>query len=247
MADRCITAGSDAPSFPVDTARVAAPGNAATRSASRDHNVGPCRGRIVGIVLAAGSSTRLGRPKQVLDLAGKPVICHVVERSLAAGLDEVIVVTGGAGMAVTSVLAGYPVRIVPNPAYLAGQSTSLVTGLRAVMDDASVDAIVVLLGDQPGVDPEDIVAVAARRRLDSPPVVMTAYGDTRSHPILFGHEVFPELLAITGDQGGRDVIRAHAPEVAVVRSGQLQPPLDLDTEDAYQTLLATWPERRHPT
>lgn len=199
--------------------------------------------RIVAIVLAAGSSTRLGRPKQVLDLTGKPVICHVVERTLAAGLDEVIVVTGGAGEAVAAALAEHSVRIVPNPIYRDGQSTSLVAGLRAVIDDVSVDAIVVLLGDQPGVDPDDIAGVAVRRRAalsPIPPIVMTAYGDTRSHPILFGREVFPELLAITGDQGGRDVIRAYAVDVAIIPSALADPPLDLDTEDAYRTLVASW-------
>lgn len=201
----------------------------------------PDRNRIVGIVLAAGTSSRLGRPKQLLDLAGKPVIAHVVMRALNAGLDEVIVVTGGAGEAVAAALTDLPVRIVPNSAYRDGQSTSLVGGLRAVLDDASVDAIVVLLGDQPDVDPADIAAVAARRRFGPiAPIVMTGYGETRSHPILFGREVFPELLAITGDQGGRDVVRAHRAEVAVVPSVFATPPLDLDTEDAYRTLLATW-------
>jgi molybdenum cofactor cytidylyltransferase len=197
-------------------------------------------GGIAGIVLAAGASTRLGRPKQLLDLAGKPVIAHVVERALAAGLDEVIVVTGGAGEAVAAALADAPVRIVANPAFRDGQSTSLIAGLRLLPD--AIDAVVVLLGDQPGVDPADIGSVVARRREPPfPPIVMTAYGSQRSHPVLFGREVFPELLAITGDQGGRDVIRAHAAEVAAIPSVLAEPPLDLDTEDAYKALLARWP------
>lgn len=197
-------------------------------------------GGIAGIVLAAGASTRLGRPKQLLDLAGKPVIVHVVERALAAGLDEVIVVTGGAGEAVAAAIADAPVRIVANPAFRDGQSTSLIAGLRLLPD--AIDAVVVLLGDQPGVDPADIGSVVVRRREPPfPPIVMTAYGSQRSHPVLFGREVFPELLAITGDQGGRDVIRAHAAEVAVIPSVLAEPPLDLDTEDAYQALLARWP------
>jgi len=197
-------------------------------------------GRIAGIVLAAGASTRLGRPKQTLDLGGMPVVAHVVERVLASELDEVIVVTGGAGEEVAAALAGYPIRIVPNPAFRDGQSTSLIAGLRALPED--VRAAVVVLGDQPGVDPADIAAVAVRgRAVPPPPIVMTAYGSERSHPVLFGRAVFPELLAISGDQGGREVIRAHASEVAVVASAHPHPPVDLDTDEAYRQLLDAWP------
>lgn len=199
----------------------------------------PAPRRIAGIVLAAGASTRLGRPKQVLDIGGKPVIAHVVERALAAPLDEVLVVVGAAGEAVERALAAYPVRIVPNPAYLDGQSTSLLAGLRA-LEGASVDGAVVLLGDQPGIDPADIAALLGCRRETRAPIVMTAYGAERSHPVLFGDEVFPELMAITGDQGGRDVIRAHAPDVLTIASALREPPLDLDTEAAYRDLLARW-------
>ncbi|MGB3330018.1 MAG: nucleotidyltransferase family protein [Thermomicrobiales bacterium] len=197
-------------------------------------------GPIVGIVLAAGASTRLGRPKQMLDLAGQPVIVHVVARALVAGLDDVLVVTGGAGESVAAALAGMPVRIVPNPAYMDGQSTSLIAGLDAI--PAGTDAAIVLLGDQPGIEPADIAALVARRRSsDTPPIVMTHYGDVRSHPVLFGHEVFPALTGITGDQGARNVIRAHGADVAVVPSALPSPPLDLDTEAAYQQLLESWP------
>lgn len=199
---------------------------------------------MAGIVLAAGASTRLGRPKQLLDLGGKPVIAHVVERALAAGLCPVMVVTGGAAEAVANVLAAYPVQVVPNPHYRDGQSTSLIAGLHALPDEQEIDGVVVLLGDQPGVDPADIAALVTRRRVPSgpiPPIVMTSYGGTRSHPVLFGQEVFHELAEITGDQGGREVIRAHAADVALVVSTQEEPPLDLDTEEAYRLLLARWP------
>jgi len=200
----------------------------------------PAPRRIAGIVLAAGASTRLGRPKQLLDLGGQPVIAHVVERALAASLDEVLVVTGGAAGAVEEALSAYPVRIVPNPAYREGQSTSLIAGLDALADRA-VDGVVVLLGDQPGVDSADIAALVERRRETHAPVVMTAYGRQRSHPLLFGRELFPELMAVRGDRGGRDVIRAHAPDVATVASVFAEPPLDIDTEEAYRALVAMWP------
>ncbi len=110
---------------------------------------------ISGIVLAAGSSSRLGRPKQLLELAGKLVLQHVVDAAAAAPLDEILVVLGHSAGEVADRLA-LPAhgRVVLNPDHALGQSTSLQAGLRAAAPGA--DAAVVLLGDQPGIRPEAI-------------------------------------------------------------------------------------------
>jgi molybdenum cofactor cytidylyltransferase len=199
-------------------------------------------GQIVGIILAAGMSRRLGRPKQLLDLGGKPLIAHVVQRALASQLDSVIVVTGHAGDEVARALDGVDVRIVVNEAFADGQGTSFVAGVTAA-DDA--DAIVVLLGDQPLISVESINNVVLHRRSSErtppiPPIVMTSYGKISSHPTLIGRELFGELLLVTGDQGAREVIRAHRDEVVTIPGDQDAPPADIDTEGAYQELLAAW-------
>lgn len=192
----------------------------------------------MGLVLAAGMSRRLGRPKQLLDLGGKPLVAHVVERATASELDRVVVVTGYAGAAVAHALQGLDVAIVENPDFAEGQSTSLIAGMRSL--PASCDAIVVLLSDQPMIGSTAIDAAIARRRECGEPIVMTGYGGVRSHPILFGCELFAELLQTRGDQGAREIIRGHASDVAVVDSGELTPPDDVDTEDAYSHLLESW-------
>lgn len=195
-------------------------------------------GPVAGVVLAAGMSRRMGRPKQLLDLHGKPVVSHVVERALASGLDSVLVVLGHEAERVRDALTLYAVETVTNPAFADGQSTSLVAGVRAVPPET--DAIVVLLGDQPGIEPDVIDQAIAARREQSASIVMAAYGEQRSHPVLFGRERFSELMELQGDAGGRDIIRRHQADVHLVASGLPAPPVDVDTETAYIALLRSW-------
>lgn len=195
--------------------------------------------RIAGIVLAAGMSRRLGRPKQLLELDGVPVIRHVVRRALESSLDEVIVVVGARGEDVREALGGEPVRFVTNERYAEGQGTSLAAGVSALGPDT--DAVVILLGDQPGIEPAVIDRVAAERKERGASIVVTAYGDGRGHPVLFGSEHFLELAAIDGDEGGRSVIRHNEAAVVTVVSGRDTVPPDIDTQDDWRRLQDSWP------
>lgn len=189
---------------------------------------------IAGLVLAAGMSTRLGRPKQLLEIDGAPLVAHVVDRAVAGGLDPVIVVTGHDAPGVERALHTRDVVIVDNPAYASGQSTSLAAGVRAL--EPSVDAVVILLSDQPTIDPLVIESLVDARRAGAP-LAMAQYGTTPSHPVLFGRELFSDLLAIRGDEGARSVIRRHLAHLVLVDGGSSEPPPDVDTEDAYAALL----------
>lgn len=180
-------------------------------------------------------SRRLGRPKQLLEIEGKPLLAHVVERALASRLDAVAVIVGHEGGAIQAVLSPYDVTVHVNADYAAGQSTSLITGVDALRVDT--DAIVVLLGDQPGIRVATIAALITQRRMALSPIVMTAYGETRSHPVLFGAETFEELRAIRGDKGAREVIRSYGDLVTAVPDGRTLPPADIDTDEAYAELL----------
>lgn len=192
---------------------------------------------VAGIILAAGLSTRLGRPKQLLPLGDRTLIWQTAERALAAKLDEVSVVIGNEADAMRAALAGLPVRIVENAAYISGQASSLSAGIAALDDE--IAAAVMLLGDQPELDPVAIDAVVTRWRATDAPVVLTAYHDRQSHPILLARELFPELLEIEGDQGARDVIRRYQDRIATAPF-DADAPADIDTEEAYQDLLARW-------
>lgn len=193
---------------------------------------------ISGVILAAGMSTRLGRPKQLLEIGSKALVAHVADAALNSSLDEVIVVTGYQADAIQAVLGNRKVRYCLNRRYEDGQSTSLVAALDAVAP--TTDAIVVLLSDQPTIRIEAVDRLLSTRRRRGASIVMAAYGGARSHPILFGHELFDELRSIHGDRGARDVIRRHGDDVVTVDGGASEPPPDVDTEQAYESLLESW-------
>lgn len=213
---------------------------------------------IVGIVLAAGSSTRLGRPKQLLPLRGEPLLRETLRRALASSLDTVIVVVGHQADAVSAAIADLPIRIVVNPDAAKGQSTSVRAGLAALSHAASneteledeavraspspgaLEAVVFLLGDQPGVEPETIDALITHWRESTAPVVAPRYLDGIGNPVLFDRSVFPELVALQGDTGARPILLAHraAGDLALVLIDSLTPP-DVDTEEDYAALLAS--------
>ena len=193
-------------------------------------------GPIYGVILAAGSSSRLGRAKQLLPLGDRPVLAHTVANALATSLDGVIVVLGHAAEAIRAHIDFGPASIVVNGRYAEGQSISLHAGVAALPPDAT--AALFILGDQPLIGPAVHEALIAAYRRTAAPIVQPSYDGQRGNPVLLARALFPELLRVTGDQGARDVIRAHAAEVLVVPIPGPIPTDDLDTEDDYQRLLA---------
>jgi molybdenum cofactor cytidylyltransferase len=191
---------------------------------------------IAGIVLAAGRSSRLGRPKQLLPVHGEPLIRHTLRHVIASSLDQVILVVGHEADEVRNAVAGLPVICVFNPDAAAGQSTSVRSGIAAVRPE--VEAAVFILGDQPGVDPNVIDALVSTWRESRPPVVAPLYVDRMGNPILFDRRVFQELVLLEGDAGARPVVRAYqeSGELQLVPIAGAAPP-DVDTEADYEALI----------
>ncbi len=189
---------------------------------------------IAGIVLAAGTSSRLGRPKQLLLLKERPLTQHVIDAAIAAGLRDVIVILGHQA---EDVRAGLdlrpPARAVVNPDYEQGQSSSLRAGLRAAGPE--IRAVLILLGDQPGISSAAIRAVVTAYERTGAPMVRAAYGDEPGHPVLFDRSVWPELEALEGDRGARDLLSAH-PDRVVNVALEGRRPLDVDSWDDFERL-----------
>ncbi|HET7293015.1 MAG TPA: selenium cofactor biosynthesis protein YqeC [Vicinamibacteria bacterium] len=189
-----------------------------------------------GLVLAAGASTRMGRPKLPLPLGGEPLVACAVKPLLDAGLSRVVVVLGADADAVRSALPRLPeIVAVENASWRAGMASSLRAGLAAC---AGADAALVVLGDQPSVT----AAVVARVLAAAPgrPLVVAEHGGRVVHPILLGRELFRELDALEGDVGAREVVRRHLDRAARVAG---EAPRDLDTEDDYRAALEGRPPR----
>ena len=168
---------------------------------------------VAGIVLAAGSATRMGRNKLLLPVGGEPLVRRVARAAVEAGLAPVLVVTGHEAGRVRAALEGVPHEPVPNPRHALGMSTSLDAGIAAVPGDAA--AAVVLLADMPFVGPAMIRAVVARHGAGAR-IATARYAGVPAPPTLYDRALFPELRGGEGEGRGREVVRRHAEEVAWV-------------------------------
>jgi len=194
--------------------------------------------RLSGIILAAGSSARLGRPKQTLELWGKPVLQHAIDAAAGAKLSEVIVVLGHRAAAIAGVLDLPPgARIVKNPDFASGQSTSLRAGLDAC--DRACDAAAVLVGDQPGLTTELIdEVIGAYLRADAQ-VARAMFEGAPGHPVIVDRALWSAWRTVAGDNGWRDLV-ASAPQRLDVDLG-MPPPGDIDTPEQFEALLSAGP------
>jgi molybdenum cofactor cytidylyltransferase len=189
-------------------------------------------------VLAAGTSSRLGRPKQLLELGGKPVLQHVLDAADASPLDQIVVVLGHAAEEVAARIE-LPARTVVtlNPDYGEGQSTSLIAGLLAASAEAG--AAVILLGDQPGIRPAAVAAVVKAWWAGAGPTVQASYQGRAAHPTLFDRSIWPELGRARGDEGARGLLAAHPGWRSVVAVNGPAPD-DIDTEEDYARAKAAF-------
>lgn len=186
---------------------------------------------IAAVLLAAGSSRRMGRPKLLLELAGEPLVRRAVRLAERSRVERIVVVVGPNRRELAEALRGTSAVLVDNPDHLTGMASSLRVGLAALPPE--VEAAVVLLGDQPFQRPEIVDRIVETYRATGKPIVVPVYGGRRGNPVLFDRSLFAEVAAQQGDQGGREVVTADPSRVATVEfeSDRLQ--VDLDTWEEY--------------
>lgn len=162
-----------------------------------------------GIILAAGDAKRFGQPKQLLTWHGQPLIRHLAQTALAAGLSPVIVVTGANSEAVAAAIQDLPLSIVHNPNRQSGQSSSLQCGLRQV--PARAGSAIFLLSDQPGVTTDVLRSLVETHATSLHPIVAPQVRGQRANPVLFDRVTFEDLMSLTGDTGGRVLFAKFPP------------------------------------
>jgi molybdenum cofactor cytidylyltransferase len=172
-------------------------------------------GRLAGVVLAAGTSSRMGRNKLFEPLGGTSVLRRAVGTAREAGLDPVLVVLGHQSDRALMELAGLRCTPVLNAEFARGMNTSLRAGISAVPDDAS--GAVLMLADMPFVTAAMVRALVERYRASEGPLVASVYGEVLAPPILYGRPLFRELRALAGDGCGKQVVKAHRAEAIEVR------------------------------
>jgi molybdenum cofactor cytidylyltransferase len=157
--------------------------------------------KTAGIILAAGESKRLGFPKQTYPWKGKPLVRHVTETALNAGLDPVIVVTGCYRQEVESALENLPVRLVHNPDWKSGQGKSISVGVQYLPQ--AVGSCFFILSDQPFISTRLLRGMIECHLTTRCPILLPFVRGQCSNPGLFDRETFIELLRLEGDIGGR--------------------------------------------
>jgi molybdenum cofactor cytidylyltransferase len=187
---------------------------------------------VVGILLGAGSSRRLGRPKQTLPLGGTTLLGHVLRDAEASSLDRVVLVLGGAAEAALAAVAPARAEVVVNDAHGSGCASSLQAGLDAA---GPADAVLLILGDMPGVAPEVIDAVRAGWERSRPWGAVTDYRGTPGHPLAFSADAFPALRGLHGDKAVWKLLDAHPGRFLRVPVDR-DLPRDVDTWEDYEAV-----------
>ncbi|WP_395021167.1 NTP transferase domain-containing protein [Dongia sp.] len=197
----------------------------------------PGKPNVAAVILAAGRSSRMGRNKLLLDLEGKPILCHAVDQALGAGLSEIVVVSGHQAAKVREALGDRAVKVVEAREHKLGMSASLKAGIRAL--GPKTEAALVMLGDMPQVSAPLIRRlVAAYNPLEGRSIVVPTVEGKRGNPVLFDRRYFEEMLALEGDVGARHLIGAHDDQVAELSVDDAAVFTDVDTPEAYDQLLA---------
>jgi molybdenum cofactor cytidylyltransferase len=189
---------------------------------------------VSGLILGAGASTRLGSPKQLLPYRETTLLGWVVgQANKAAALDEVVVVLGRAAEEIREHIDFGAARVVVNPAFGEGCSSSYRSGIEAL--NSTAGAVVIILGDQPGVGPDTINALATDWRENGGEIVLSNYRGRRGHPMLFARFFFERLVALHGDKAAWKLVDAN-PHLVRELSIDRPFPRDIDTVEDFESL-----------
>ncbi|NUQ84757.1 MAG: putative selenium-dependent hydroxylase accessory protein YqeC [Anaerolineales bacterium] len=207
---------------------------------------------IAGIVLAAGESSRFGEPKQLLDWKGQSFVRAVTQTALKAGLSPVVVVTGANAEEVEAAVNDLDVIVARNEEWQSGQGSSIRAGVLSLTPTSTlgfdspdehgllqrpvVGGAVFLLADQPQITISIIQALMEKHAEGLHPIVAPMVMDRRANPVLFDRAVFPDLLTIEGDVGGRAIFHKHRVEYLPWHDDRLL--LDVDTPEQYRRLAS---------
>ncbi|MEL7038180.1 MAG: nucleotidyltransferase family protein [Cyanobacteria bacterium J06592_8] len=196
--------------------------------------------RIGIIILAAGSSSRMGQPKQLLPYKGRSLLHHTLEIAIASGDQPIVVVLGANSQQIQSEIDSFPVYPVYNSDWKIGMGASIQTGIKTILKiEHTLSAVIILLCDQPLISVELIHQIIAAfnqfKQFPQKRIVACQYGETLGVPALFDRKLFPELIRLSGNKGAKKVIQTHIDRVTTVPF-----PLglmDIDTPQDYQHLL----------
>jgi molybdenum cofactor cytidylyltransferase len=203
--------------------------------------------KIAGLLLAAGDSTRMGRPKQLLHVQGVTLLERVLNEALKSELDKIILILGHQSKEIKRVLGQVIVhkklRVIENPRYRQGISSSITMGLSEV--EVNYDHVMILLADLPHVTSR-LINLLIHRYLESRlPIGAIQVKSKRSHPVIFGRPLYNELRKLQGDMGARALFQKYGDRACLVEPDFFYDDMDIDTEEDYAEIQRSL--KRDPT
>ena len=196
--------------------------------------------KIGAVILAAGKSMRMGKPKLLLPFKGVPLFTYPLNLALHNHLQPIVCVTGRYHDQITQILVPIKkdITLSFNSLFESGMASSLKSGIRAVGED--VDAVLIFLGDQPLIPNEvvqKIIEEYIKGKKAGIKIVRPLFGDRLGHPILFDRSLFHEFDALQGDEGGKSILKRHQASLKLLQFPNSDWGIDIDTEEEYRTLL----------
>ncbi|MFV0590455.1 MAG: NTP transferase domain-containing protein [Draconibacterium sp.] len=194
--------------------------------------------KVWSLILAAGESIRMKQQKLLMPWNGKTVVEATIKKTLASNADEVLVVTGSHRSEIESLLKPLSVKIVVNDSYQDGMLSSVLCGIRVI--PSTVDAVLVMLGDQPMVQTEIINSIIDIYQKEGDKIILPVWKGKRGHPVLFDLRFREEMFGLKGNPGLRELLQRYpeiVKELEVDSSGIIE---DLDTQEDYQKLKDTY-------
>ncbi len=188
------------------------------------------------IILAAGPSLRLGKPKQLLVYQGKTLVVNIVEEAQKANLNPVVVVTGASSDSVSRELENKNVEIVYNDRWQTGMASGIVAGVSKILAlSPETDSLIIAVCDQPFVSAALFGQLMKMKTEQNKGIVGSAYAGTIGTPVLFGKTYFEKLLLLQGGEGAKKILNTHRADLACVNFNQGS--IDVDTTEDYDRLL----------
>lgn len=187
------------------------------------------------MLLAAGSSSRLGSPKQLLPLKNTTLLQHSLDVAIDSGIRPIVVILGSGAEGIERKIVARTATVVINEGWQEGMASSLRCGLKVLLAQyPTLDALILMVCDQPFITPEILKNLVNAHAESGKPIITCSYGNTFGPPTLFSKKHFEELMLLKGDTGARSIINRHLQEVEVIPFADGN--LDIDTESDYKIM-----------
>ena len=189
------------------------------------------------IILAAGASSRLGRPKQLLTYKGRSLLWHAIHEACISRADEVLVILGANhDLMVNEIPHDKKIKFILNDHWKEGMASSIKAGIEFIQQISMPDCLILAVCDQPFLDSALFNGLIDKHVKTNKPIVACQYEQTLGTPVLFSKQYFGHLISLKGEQGAKSILRQHENEVATITFpfGHI----DIDTNEQYKALLA---------